>query len=54
MLKSHNKTVFVVSHDKQYWDIADRVLWMENGQMSELKMEEIEKLRNQSKKRTQL
>lgn len=39
MLKSHNKTVFVVSHDKQYWDIADRILWMENGQMSELEVE---------------
>lgn len=42
MLKSHNKTVFVVSHDKQYWDIADRILWMENGQLSELEVEKKE------------
>lgn len=34
-LKSRNKTVFVVSHDKEYWEIADRILEMKNGQLLE-------------------
>ena len=36
MLKSLNKTVFVVSHDKGFWQVADRILWMEKGQMMEV------------------
>lgn len=31
-LKARNKTVFVVSHDKQYWEVGDRILHLENGQ----------------------
>lgn len=34
-LKSRNKTVFVVSHDKSYWGEADRVLELKNGQFYE-------------------
>ncbi len=41
-LKARNKTVFVVSHDKEYWHIADRILFMEKGQLSELTEKEID------------
>ncbi|MFK7905951.1 MAG: ATP-binding cassette domain-containing protein [Chitinophagales bacterium] len=34
-LKAQNKTVFVVSHDKSYWKVADRVLELKNGQFYE-------------------
>ncbi|MFK7906069.1 MAG: ATP-binding cassette domain-containing protein, partial [Chitinophagales bacterium] len=34
-LKSRNKTVLVVSHDKTYWHVADRVLRLEKGQFCE-------------------
>jgi len=35
-LKLRNKTVIVVSHDKSYWGVADRVLLLENGQFKEV------------------
>jgi len=35
-LKARNKTVLVVSHDKSYWDVADRVLLLERGVFREI------------------
>ena len=32
-LKSRNKTVFVISHDDSYFDVADRLLKFENGNL---------------------
>jgi len=34
-LRNRSKTVLVVSHDKQYWDVADRVLVLKDGKLSE-------------------
>ena len=34
-LQSRNKTIFVVSHDKDYWHVADRILELKNGQLFE-------------------
>jgi len=42
-LKAMNKIVFVVSHDKEFWQVADRILWMENGQLSEVDIEQQQK-----------
>lgn len=36
-LKARNKTVFVVSHDKSYWHVADRLLIFNKGQVTEQK-----------------
>lgn len=30
-LKARNKTIFVVSHDKSYWDVGDRILELREG-----------------------
>lgn len=35
-LKARNKLVFVVSHDKEYWNVADRIIQFKQGQMKEL------------------
>jgi len=35
-LKARNKTVLVVSHDKSYWHVADRVLLLKKGQFQEI------------------
>lgn len=35
-LKAKGKTVFVISHDRKYWEIADRILHLENGQVKEI------------------
>ena len=32
-LKARNKTILIVSHDKSYWNTADRILNFENGQL---------------------
>ena len=32
-LKSRGKTVFVISHDDSYFDVADRLLKFENGNL---------------------
>lgn len=34
--KKRGKTVVVVSHDQRIKDIADRVLWMEDGRIREI------------------
>lgn len=31
--KEHNKSVVIVSHDRRIEDIADRILWMEDGRL---------------------
>jgi ABC-type siderophore export system fused ATPase/permease subunit len=33
-LKAQGKTVLVISHDDRYFDLADRVLSLENGQLT--------------------
>jgi putative ATP-binding cassette transporter len=33
-LKAKNKTLFIVSHDDKYYDIADRLVKMEDGQIT--------------------
>lgn len=43
-LRARNKTVIVVSHDRYYWTVPDRLLEMANGKMRELTKEEIESL----------
>ena len=35
-LKAKGKTIFVISHDRKYWEIADRILHLNNGQMKEI------------------
>ena len=40
-LKSGGKTVFVVSHDQQYWRAADRLIQFRDGAMHELTKEEV-------------
>jgi len=37
-LKARNKTVLVVSHDKSYWHVADRVLLLKKGQFEEIEV----------------
>jgi putative pyoverdin transport system ATP-binding/permease protein len=32
-LKSRGKTVIVISHDDRYYDVADRVIKLESGQI---------------------
>jgi len=36
MFKKAGVTVFAISHDDQYFDLADRLVKMESGQLSEL------------------
>lgn len=43
-LKERNKTVIVVSHDRHYWTVPDRLLEMKNGSIRELSREEINAL----------
>ena len=43
-LKGRNKTVIVVSHDRHYWTVPDRLLEMDNGVIRELSKEEINTL----------
>jgi len=43
-LKDRNKTVIVVSHDRDYWSVPDRLLEMTNGQIKELSRKEIDSL----------
>lgn len=43
-LKERNKIVIVVSHDRYYWTVPDRLIQMTDGKMKELSKEEINKL----------
>jgi len=43
-LKERGKTVIVVSHDRHYWTVPDRLLEMTNGQIRELEKTEIASL----------
>lgn len=43
-LKDRNKTVIVVSHDRHYWTVPDRLLEMTNGTIRELSKREIDSL----------
>ncbi len=43
-LKQRNKTVIVVSHDRHYWTVPDRIFEMEDGLIRELSKKEIESL----------
>ena len=43
-LRARNKTVIVVSHDRYYWTVPDRLLEMANGKMRELTRAEIDSL----------
>jgi len=49
-LKERNKTVIVVSHDRHYWTVPDRLLEMEDGAIRELSKEEINFLLEQDAK----
>ena len=40
-LKGRGKTIFVVSHDQQYWLVPDRLLNFRDGQLRELGREEV-------------
>ncbi len=47
LLKEQGKTIFAITHDDAYFDSADRILLAQNGEISELKGENIkEKARN--------
>lgn len=47
LLKEQGKSVFAITHDDAYFDSADRILLAQNGEISELKGENIkEKARN--------
>jgi putative ABC transport system ATP-binding protein len=35
LVKEHNRSAVIVSHDQRIKDIADRVLWLEDGQFKE-------------------
>ncbi len=37
MLKEQGKTIFAITHDDVYFDMADRILLAQNGQICELK-----------------
>jgi putative ATP-binding cassette transporter len=43
-LKERNKMVIVVSHDRHYWTVPDRLLEMENGKISVLDKDQIDSL----------
>lgn len=43
-LKERNKTVIVVSHDRHYWNVPDRILEMDNGSIRILTKDEIDLL----------
>ena len=45
-LKERHKTVIVVSHDRHYWRVPDRIFEMEDGNIRELSKEEITSLLN--------
>ncbi|MBA2327865.1 MAG: YHS domain-containing protein, partial [Actinobacteria bacterium] len=40
--KEHAKTVVAVTHDQRIEDVADRVLWLEDGQLSDRPPDEAE------------
>ncbi|MEI6411728.1 MAG: cyclic peptide export ABC transporter [Bacteroidota bacterium] len=40
-LKARNKTVIVISHDQQYWNVPDRLLQFQDGRMRELSKTEV-------------
>ncbi|TEY01976.1 multidrug ABC transporter permease/ATP-binding protein [Campylobacter sp. US33a] len=47
LLKEQGKTIFAITHDDAYFDSADRIFLAQNGEISELKGENIkEKARN--------
>lgn len=43
-LKSRNKTILVVSHDQQYWQVPDRLIDFKDGMMRELSKKEVNSL----------
>lgn len=43
-LKKRGKTLFVVSHDQQYWNVPDRMLQFQDGKMKELSKNEMKSL----------
>lgn len=43
-LKERGKTVIVVSHDRHYWNVPDRLIEMDNGQIRELNRKDIDAL----------
>lgn len=43
-LKARNKTILVVSHDQQYWNVSDRLIHFQDGMMRELSKEEVRSL----------
>lgn len=44
MLKEQGKTIFAITHDDVYFDSADRIFLAQNGEISELKGENIKEL----------
>lgn len=44
--KTHGKSVVIVSHDRRIEDIADRILWMEDGRLRTRLLEESAKVRD--------
>jgi len=32
-LKARGKTVFIISHDERYYEVADRLIKLDNGQV---------------------
>ncbi|MCB0614597.1 MAG: ATP-binding cassette domain-containing protein, partial [Phaeodactylibacter sp.] len=40
-LRARNKTVLVVSHDQQYWNVSDRLIHFQDGSIRELSREEV-------------
>ena len=43
-LKEQGKTIFAITHDDAYFDSADRIFLAQNGEISELKGENIKEL----------
>lgn len=44
LLKQSGKTIFAISHDEAYFDIADRIFLAQNGEIKELKGENIKEI----------
>ncbi|ARJ55841.1 multidrug ABC transporter permease/ATP-binding protein [Campylobacter cuniculorum] len=44
LLKEEGKTIFAITHDDSYFDIADRIFLAQNGEISELKGDNIKEL----------
>lgn len=44
LLKEQGKTIFAITHDDVYFDMADRIFLAQNGEISELKGENIKEL----------